>query len=69
MASHVSGKHIIAVSPKAVEIWAFADEVKLLQIIPGRDIRLIGSDQTSIFMALNHPERLDLQAILHLEPL
>jgi hypothetical protein len=81
----IDGKYVLAFDPSFIEVWRCDGEfgeggVSLVQIIPGRDIRLIGKEEKKadlglgpgtgyydrVYVAMGHPERADRQIVLEL---
>lgn len=81
----IDGKYVIAFDPSFVEIWRCGGDfqeggVSLVQIIPGRDVRMIGKEEKKadlglgpgtgyydrVYVAMGHPERGDRQIVVEL---
>jgi hypothetical protein len=82
----IDGKYVLAFDPRFIEIWRCDGDfqeggVSLVQIIHGRDIRLIGREEKKdgsgleleptgyfdrVYVAMEHPERLDRQIVVEL---
>ena len=81
----IEGKYVIAFDTSFIEIWRcdaeFGDGgVSLAQIIPGRDVRMIGKEEQKadlglgpstgyfdrVYVAMGHPERADRQIVVEL---
>jgi hypothetical protein len=81
----IGGKYVLAFDTSFIEIWRCDGEfqdggVMLVQIIPGRDVRMIGKEEEredlglgpatgyfdKAYVAMGHPERTDRQIVLEL---
>jgi hypothetical protein len=81
----IDGKYVIAFDTSFIEIWRCDGEfgeggVSLVQIIPGRDVRMIGKEEKKadlglgpgtgyydrVYVAMGHPERADRQIVVEL---
>jgi CNH domain len=81
----IDGKYVLAFDTMFIEVWrcdgVFGEGgVSLVQIIPGRDIRMIGKEEKKadlglgpgtgyfdrVYVAMGHPERNDRQVVVEL---
>ena len=81
----IGGKYVLAFDTSFIEIWRCDGEfqdggVMLVQIIPGRDVRMIGKEEEredlglgpatgyfdKAYVAMVHPERSDRQIVIEL---
>ena len=81
----IDGKYVLAFDPSFIEIWRCDGDfgeggVCLVQIIPGRDIRMIGKEEKKadlglgpgtgyydrVYVAMGHPERTDRQIVVEM---
>jgi len=81
----IEGRYVLAFDTSFIEIWRCDGEfgeggVSLVQIIPGRDVRMIGKEEKKadlglgpgtgyydrVYFAMNHPERSDRQIVVEL---
>jgi hypothetical protein len=81
----IDGKYVLAFDTSFIEIWRCDGEfgdggVSLVQVIPGRDIRMVGKEEKKadlglgpgtgyydrVYVAMGHPERGDRQVVVEL---
>lgn len=81
----IDGKYVLAFDTSFIEIWRCDGEfgdggVSMVQVIPGRDIRMVGKEEKKadlglgpgtgfydrVYVAMGHPERGDRQIIVEL---
>jgi hypothetical protein len=72
--------YIIALDTSFIKIWRCDSKFRLVQVIPSRDIGLIGREEEredlgmglttghfrKVYVAMGHPERFDRQIVLEL---
>jgi hypothetical protein len=72
--------YVIAFDTSFMEIWRCDSEIRLVQVIPGRDIQLIGKEEErkdlgmgpatghfrKLYVTMGHPERFHVQIVLAL---
>jgi hypothetical protein len=81
----IDGKYVLAFDTSFIEIWRCDGEfgeggVSLVQVVPGRDIRMIGKEEKKadlglgpgtgyfdrVYVAMGHPERGDRQIVVEI---
>jgi len=72
----IGGKYVIAFDTSFIEIWRCDERfeeggMRVVQIIPGRDVRMIGNEQQVpadgiVYVAMGHPETLDRDIVVEL---